>query len=142
VFDVSKFADNLKAAKACKLMMWGQAWTADYPDGDNFMQLLYGPNTGQSNNGCYKSKAFDALYEKMLTLPTSAPERNRLFLEMTRQMEVDGAWSLHVSRERNQLIWPWVKGYKKHPVLNAEFVYMDVERERARAGVATTVARQ
>ena len=42
-FDVSKFGDNLKAAKACKLMMWGQAWTADYPDGDNFMQLLYGP---------------------------------------------------------------------------------------------------
>ena len=28
------------------------------------MQLLYGPNTGQSNNGCYESKAFDALYEK------------------------------------------------------------------------------
>ena len=34
------------------------------PDGDNFMQLLYGPNTGQSNNGCYESKAFDAFYEK------------------------------------------------------------------------------
>ena len=45
-------------------MMWGQAWIADYPDGDNFMQLLYGPNTGQSNNGCYESKAFDAFYEK------------------------------------------------------------------------------
>jgi hypothetical protein len=25
------------------------------------------------------------------------------------------------------MIWPWVKGYKKHPILNAEFVYMDVE---------------
>ena len=28
---------------------------------------------------------------------------------------------------RNQLIRPWVKGYKKHPILQAEFVYMDVE---------------
>ena len=37
---------TLKAAKACQLMMWRPAWTADYPDGDNFMQLLYGPNTG------------------------------------------------------------------------------------------------
>ena len=46
---------------------------------------------------------------------------------MTRQMEVDGAWSLHISRERNQLIRPWVKGYKKHPILNAEFIYMDLE---------------
>ena len=31
-------------------MMHGSAWIADYPDGDNFMQLLYGPNTGQSNS--------------------------------------------------------------------------------------------
>ncbi len=45
-FQPGKFADHLKAAKACQLMMWGAAWIADYPDGDNFMQLLYGPNTG------------------------------------------------------------------------------------------------
>ncbi len=126
-FDISKFADNLKATKACQLQMWGAAWIADYPDGDNFMQLLYGPNTGQSNNGCYESKSFDALYVKSRALPTDSPERNLLFLEMTRQMEVDGAWSLHISRERNQLIRPWVKGYKKHPILNAEFIYMDLE---------------
>ena len=127
VFDIGKFSDHLKASKACQLMMWGAAWTADYPDGDNFMQLLYGPNTGQSNNGCYESKAFDAFYVKSTQLPNS-PERNFLFLEMTRQMEVDGAWSLHISRERNQLIRPWLKGYKKHPILHAEFVYMDLER--------------
>lgn len=126
-FQHGKFADHLKAAKACQLMMWQAAWSADYPDGENFMQLLYGPNTGQSNNGCYESKPFDEFYTKMLALPDS-PERNRLFLEMTRQMEVDGAWVLQVSRERNQLIWPWVKGYKKHPILNAEFVYMDIDR--------------
>ena len=124
-FPVTKFADRVKAAKACQLMMAGFAWGADYPDGDNFMQLLYGPNSQQSNNGCYESKAFDAFYVKSTQIPDS-PERNHLFLEMTRQMEVDGAWSLHVSRERNQLLWPWVLGYKKHPVLNAEFVYMDV----------------
>jgi ABC-type transport system substrate-binding protein len=78
-FDIGKFPDHLKAAKACQLMMWGAAWTADYPDGDNFMQLLYGPNTGQSNNGCYESKAFDAFYVKSTQLPNS-PERNFLFL--------------------------------------------------------------
>lgn len=126
-FQPGKFADQLKATKACQLMMWGAAWLADYPDGDNFMQLLYGPNTGQSNNGCYESKAFDAMYEKSRALPPDSPERNRLFIDMSRQMEVDGAWSLHVSRERNQMLRPWVKGYRKHPVLQAEFVYMDVE---------------
>ncbi|MBK6393735.1 MAG: ABC transporter substrate-binding protein [Betaproteobacteria bacterium] len=126
-FDSGKFGDNLKAAKACQLMMWGAAWIADYPDGDNFMQLLYGPNTGQSNNGCYESKSFDALYDRARAMSPDRPERNRLFLEMTRQMQVDGAWAMHVSRERNQMIRPWVLGYKKHPILHAEWLYMDLE---------------
>jgi len=128
-FQVTKFADRVKAQRACQLMMGGAAWIADYPDGDNFMQLLYGPNSGQSNNGCYESKAFDAFYAKATRIPDS-PARNRLFLEMTRQMEVDGAWSLHVSRERNQLLWPWVQGYKKHPILLADFVYLDIAPRR------------
>ena len=72
-----KFADQLKATKACQLMMWGAAWIADYPDGDNFMQLLYGPNTGQSNNGCYESKAFDALYEKSRRCCRTRPSATR-----------------------------------------------------------------
>jgi len=127
LFEPGKFADTLKAAKACHVMMWQASWTADYPDGDNFMQLLYGPNTGESNNGCYESKAYDALYEKSLTLPPTSVERNRLFIDMSRQIEVDGAWNLHSSPIRNQLIRPWVKGYKKHPILQAEFVYMDVD---------------
>jgi ABC-type transport system substrate-binding protein len=128
-FQISKFADHLKAARACQLMMWGSGWTADYPDGDNFMQLLYGPNSHQSNNGCYQSPAFDAFYEKSTQIPDS-PERNRLFLEMSRQMEVDGAWSLQDTRLRNSLLRPWVKGYKKHPILAAEWQNMDVDVAR------------
>jgi ABC-type transport system substrate-binding protein len=127
LFEPGKFSDTLKAAKACHVMMWQAAWTADYPDGDNFMQLLYGPNTGESNNGCYESKAYDALYEKSLTLPTDSEERDHLFIDMTRQMEVDGAWSLQASPVRNELIRPWVKGFKKHPILQAEFVYLDID---------------
>ena len=110
-------------------MMGGAAWTADYPDGDDFLQLLYGPNTFQSNNGCYKSPAYDAMYVKSTQIPDS-PERNHLYLEMTRQMEVDGAWILQTSRERNYVIRPWVRGYKKHPILNADFVYLDLAPRR------------
>jgi ABC-type transport system substrate-binding protein len=125
-FQISKFSDNLKAARQCLLMMWGAGWTADYPDGDNFMQLLYGPNSLQSNNGCYKSPAFDAFYLKSTQIPDS-PERNRLFLEMSRQMEVDGAWSLQDTRVRNYMFRPWVRGYKKHPILAAEYQNLDIQ---------------
>ena len=126
-FNPQKFSDNYRAAKACQLMMWGQAWIADYPDGENFMQLLYGPNTGQSNNGCYQSPAFDKLYEAAKKLPDS-PERNKLYDQMSRQMEVDAAWRLGVHRIRNQIIRPEVKGYKKHPVLLFELKYLDLQR--------------
>ena len=122
---VSQFVDNVQASKACKLQLWGQGWIADYPDGDNFVQLLYGPNVGQSNPGCYESAAFDKFYTASRALPSS-PERNLLFLEMTRQMEVDAAWGLHVSRVRNEVIRPWILGYKKHPILQADWQYLDV----------------
>ncbi|HWX03460.1 ABC transporter substrate-binding protein [Collimonas sp.] len=126
-FKVSNFADNLKAATECKLMMWNGSWTADYPEGDNFMQLLYGPNVGQGNNGCYSSPAYDALYVKAKALPPG-PERNQLYIDMSRQMEADTAWVLTTSRLRNWMIRPWIKGFKRHPILQADWEYLDVEK--------------
>ena len=120
------FAENLKAAKLCQLQMWGSAWMADYPDGDNFLSLLYGPNSGQSNNGCYDSPTYNKLYELSIKLPDS-PKRNKLYELMTRQMEYDGAWRLGVSRVRSALIHPWAIGYRKHPVMHAEWKYMDID---------------
>ena len=32
-----------------------------------------------------------------------------------------------ISRLRNQLIHPWVKGYKYHPILHATWIYMDID---------------
>jgi len=126
-FKPQKFSDNYRAAKACQLMLWGQAWAADFPDGENFMQLLYGPNTGQSNNACYQSAAFDKLFEAAKRLPDS-PERNKLYDQMAHQVEVDAPWRLGVHRIRNQIIRPEVKGYKKHPVMGLELKYVDVVR--------------
>jgi len=123
----SPFSDNVKAAEACQLAMWGAAWHSDYPDGENFMQLLYGPNTHQSNNACYQSAAFDKMYNQIKVMPDSA-DRTRLFEMMSRQMEVDGAWRLGVSRYRNVLVYPWVKGYRYHPIMNsAVYQYLDID---------------
>ena len=120
-----KFADSIKREKRCQVLMRGAAWIADYPDGDNFMQLLYSKNIGESNNACYKSSAFDALYEQAALLP-DGPERDKLYLEMQKQFEADTPWIMGVSRFRNQLIQPWVIGYKKHPILLAEWMYFDI----------------
>jgi hypothetical protein len=64
-----RFPELIKLQKECRVMVHHSAWIADYPDGDNFMQLLYGPNTHESNNACYQSKEFDRRYEKSRRLP-------------------------------------------------------------------------
>lgn len=121
-----KFAENLKAAKQCQLQTWGTSWIADYPDGENFLSLLYGPNSGQSNNGCYDSPVYNRLYEMSIRLPDS-PKRDKLYELMTRQMEYDGAWSIGISRIRSTLGQPWLLGYRKHPVIHAEWKYADID---------------
>jgi oligopeptide transport system substrate-binding protein len=67
------------------------------------------------------------MYVRMKNMPDS-PERNRLFLLMSRQMEVDGAWKMGVSRYRNVLVYPQVKGYRYHPILVSAWEYMDLDR--------------
>ena len=126
-FPVSNFADNLKAATECRLMMWGGAWHADFPEGENFLQLLYGANAGRGNHGCYQSPAYDALYRKAISLPPGK-KRDRLYAQMSRQMEADTAWSLHVSRVRNWLVRPRVLGFKKHPILQSDWQYIDLRK--------------
>jgi ABC-type transport system substrate-binding protein len=124
---IDKFPELLKAEKQCRLMMRSASWIADYPDGDNFMQLLYGPNSMQSNNACYKSAEFDALYAKAKLLP-DGPERNKLYRQMTKIIERDTPWVMNDSRYRNTLLQPHVVGYKKHPILHADWLYIDVEK--------------
>ncbi|RKG38151.1 ABC transporter substrate-binding protein [Acinetobacter rongchengensis] len=124
-FKVSNFADNMKEAMQCKYMMWGGAWIADYPEGENFAQLLYGPNSARGNLSCYQSKAYDALYDKAMVL---LPEKRLPFYEqMNRQIEADNPWIVHTTRVRNWLIHPQVQGYKAHPMMNTTWQYLDVQ---------------
>ena len=126
-----RFPELIKLENQCRLMMRGAAWIADYPDGDNFMQLLYGPNSGQSNNACYRSAEFDRRYERSKLLPDS-PERDTLYREMARLMEVHTVWIMGDSRYRNVLLQPYVVGFRKHPVLHAEWLYMDLDPRPAK----------
>lgn len=126
-FIVGNFADNMKAASTCKLAMWSSAWNADFPDGENFLQLLYGPKAGQGNHACYESAAYDALYRQAVALPIGE-ERNKIYRQMSRQMEADTPWIMHSIRIRSWLARPWVIGFKKHPILHSDWAYIDVEK--------------
>jgi ABC-type transport system substrate-binding protein len=120
-----KFPELLKLEKQCKLMSRTASWIADYPDGDNFMQLLYGPNIFQSNNACAKIPEYDALYAKSVRTPPG-PERDRLYRDMAKIIEAYAPWRLTLSRYRNMLVQPQVQGYRKHPILHSHWQYIDI----------------
>ncbi len=127
--ETAKWPDLRKKSKLGKLQNWHLAWSADYPDGENFYQLLYGPNCGSSNDGCFQLPAFDRLYERVATMPPG-PERVAIFNEMAGLVTVYAPWKLFSHRKRNQLLQPWVLGWRKHPFLHEGFRYVDIDLER------------
>lgn len=127
-FRVSNFADNLKAATQCQYMIWGGAWHADYPEGENFTQLLYGPNVGRGNQSCYSSSAYDGLYKQAMQQP---PEKRMPYYEkMSRQIEADNPLILQDTRIRNWVIQSHVQGFKAHPIMNSNWQYLDIASPR------------
>ena len=62
-FKIAKWPEQLKQSRAGKLMMWGVAWGGANPDGQYYLDLLYGPNKGQANHARFDLPAFNALYD-------------------------------------------------------------------------------
>ena len=67
--DYNRFQDKMRRGSA-QIFFWG--WNADYPDAENFLFLLYGPNakakTGGENAANYDSPEYDKLFEQMKLL--------------------------------------------------------------------------
>jgi len=129
-----KFPEMIKLEKECKLMMRTASWIADYPDADNFMQLLYSKNIHQNNNACATIPEYDKLYEQSIRLPATSPERDKLYHEMAKIIETYAPWRLDISRYRNMITQPQVLGYKKHPILHSEWQYIDVRQGSGGSG--------
>ncbi|MGB8855327.1 MAG: ABC transporter substrate-binding protein [Burkholderiales bacterium] len=131
-FNKATFSEQLKAARLGQLQMRLSAWIADYPDADNFLQLLYGPNSGQSNESRFNLPEFNRMYLQAQRMPDS-PERTRLYQEMARLVSVYAPWKLGVHRKYTHLIHPWVLGYKKHPIMLEPWKFIDIDVEKQKA---------
>ena len=129
-----QFADLLKDRKVGKFQVSGIAWTADYPDAQNFLQLFYGPNTNISNDARFKWPEYDRLYNLSLKLP-NGPERDKLYREMNRIVVAYAPWRFGVHRIFNHFINPWVLGYKKHPILYTSFKFLDIDAAAQKVGM-------
>jgi oligopeptide transport system substrate-binding protein len=76
-----------------QLIQWG--WNADYPDPENFLFLLYGPNakvTSQGENAAnYDNPRFNELFRRMENMGNSA-ERAAVIRDMLAIAQEDAPW--------------------------------------------------
>lgn len=90
-------------------------WHADYPDPQNFLQLLYGPNSTNSyNEGSYRNPAFDALYMRMRNMPPG-PERLAIIRQMNTIVADDVPVILNFYPVSYGLAHKWFAPFKPHP---------------------------
>ena len=133
---------KLHQAELTRLMMTGKhqlgmnAWNMDYPDGEDFQVLLYGPAAGTVNQTHFSLPAFDQLFVKAQKLKDS-PERNALYREMDKIAFAYMPMVMHLYPVRAALAHPWIRGYKPHPVHLEPWKYIDIDvaaRDAAKSG--------
>lgn len=91
--DYNQFQEKLVKGKH-QMFFWG--WFGDYPDAENFLFLLYGPNAKSVHQGentvNYQNAAYDERFQRLIRLP-DGPEKQRLMDEMLTILRTDAPWS-------------------------------------------------
>ncbi len=124
------FGDYSRALSNSRLDLFYLAWTLDYPDAQNTLQLFYGPNASPgSNTFNYRNPEFDALYEKSRTMQPG-PERTALYRRMNRMVVDDCVAISGLSRTRIHLWHRNVRMLPDRQVLGGYFIrFVDIDPE-------------
>jgi ABC-type transport system substrate-binding protein len=130
-FKTDKLPEMRKLARQGKIPMRGDGWNADYPDAENFMQLLYGPNVGQANYSRFNLPEFNKLYDEARRLPDS-PQRTKLFSRMTELVVAYAPWRVTINDLEDTFAHPWAHNYVPHPIRSQTWMFIDVD-DAARA---------
>ncbi len=131
-FKIGQWPEQLKAARAGKVMMWGLGQSASSPDADGFLALAYGPQKGEGNLAFFDLPAFNKLYDQQ-TLLGDTPERLALMQEASKLLVAYMPMKVHAHRIATDLMFPWVIGYQRHPFMREFWRYIDIDPERAAA---------
>lgn len=130
-FQTGKWPEQLKQARAGKLMMWMVGSTAAAPDGQGALARMHGPQSGGQNLARFSLPAFDAIYTRMSALP-DGPEREALFREAKLISVAYMPYKIHVHRIVTDMAQPRVIGYRRPVFWNDQWQYIDIETDRAK----------
>jgi oligopeptide transport system substrate-binding protein len=122
-----QFTEKLKSRKG---QIWGIAWSADYPDAENFLQLLFGPNSSPGpNNSNFKNEKYDTLYKQAKLLPPGE-KRTALYKQMKDIFVEEMPWIPETHRLGYRLGHEWISNYKPHAIIQNDFKYVRVDGEK------------
>lgn len=125
--DYNRFQDKMRRG-AAQLFLWG--WKADYPDAENFLFLLYGPNAKADHNGenasNYANPEYDKLFERMKTLD-DGPEKEQLIHQMTALVQRDAPWMFGYFPFSGGAYHQWVGNAKPTQMVRNTLQYMKID---------------
>ena len=111
-------------------------WNADYPDPENFLFLLHGPQSrarSQGENAAnYVNPEYDALFEKMKNM-TNSPERRRIIDRMVEIARRDAPWIWGIHPKDYSLRHSWVANDKPNNMARNGLKYLKLDLEKRAA---------
>lgn len=125
--DYNRFQDKMTTGSA-QMFYWG--WNADYPDPENFLFLLYGPNAKVGKHGenaaNYQNPEFDRLFVKMKDMENS-PERGQIIGRMIEIVRRDAPWAWGLHPKDFSLYHGWLYNRKPNLMANNTLKYMRID---------------
>ncbi len=125
--DYNRFQDKMRRGNA-QIFLWG--WNADYPDPENFLFLLYGPNGkarhGGENAANYQNPAFDRLFERMRHMDNT-PERLAIIQTMVDIARRDAPWVWGLHPKQFSLYHAWYHNAKPNLMANNTVKYLRID---------------
>ena len=113
-----------------QIFQWG--WNADYPDPENFLFLLYGPNGkaeyGGENAANYSNGEFDQLFEQMKNMD-NGKERQEIIDRMMEILRKDAPWLWGFHPKQFSLIHSWYTNIKPNLMANNTLKYRRLDPE-------------
>ncbi len=110
--DINRFREKMNIGNA-QMFFWG--WGADYPDPENFLFLLHGPNSKVKHKGPnysnFVNDEFDALFHRMKNMSNS-PERKQLVDDMVDIVREQSPWAFGLFPQGYSLHHAWYKNAK------------------------------
>lgn len=127
--DYNRFQDKMRRGQA-QIFQWG--WNADYPDPENFLFLLYGPNgkvdSGGENAANYENAAFDRLFEQMRVMPNNE-KRRQIIRDMVDIARKDSPWVWGFHPKMFTLYHAWNHNVKPNLMANNTLKYRRLDTE-------------